>query len=93
MFAVVIALFFAAAAVFAVLSIARTFSGAAERIDALFAEYRALEMDRTVRSGMRPAVRFVPAAAPDYAPRNVIAFGARQGVSASISQSDWRAAA
>lgn len=93
MSAVVIALFFAAAAIFAVFSIARSFSGAADRIDALFAAYRALDEGRAVRGSMRPAVRFVAAAAPDYAPRIVVALPARSGSAVRISQPDWRAAA
>ena len=93
MFAVVIALFFAAAAVFAGMSIGRSFSGAADRIDALFAAYRSVDQGRVVKGSMKPAVRFVPAAAPDYAPRTVVAMPVRFGSNVRISRSDWRAAA
>lgn len=93
MFAVVIALFFAVAAIFAVLSIARSFTGAVDRIDALFAAYRAADAGRLVEGSMRPAMRFVPAAAPDYAPRTVVIMPMRAGGSVRISQPVWRAAA
>ena len=46
MFAVAIALFFAAAAIGAVLVIAQSFAGSAERFDALFAAYRAAGQGR-----------------------------------------------
>ena len=91
MFAVAIALFFAAAAIAAVLTIAHAFSGAAERFDALFAAYREAGQGRVARGQMKAAVRFVPAAAPDYRPRNVIAMPVRGH--AAISRPDWRAAA
>lgn len=93
MFAVVIALFFAAAAIFAVLSIAQSFAGAADRIDALFAAYRAADEGRSVRSSMRPVVHYVPVAAPVYAPRNVVAMPVRSSMESRISRPDWRAAA
>ncbi len=92
MFAVVIALFFAAAAIFAVLSIAQTFSGAADRIDALFAAYRAVDEGRWVQGSMRPVTRYVPVAAPDYAPRTVVTLPVR-AAGGRISRPDWRAAA
>lgn len=93
MFAVVIALFFAAAAIFAVLSIAQTFSGAADRLDALFAAYRAVDEGRLVQGSMRPVTRYVPGAAPDYAPRNVVTMPMRTASDSRISRADWRAAA
>lgn len=93
MFAVVIALFFAAAAIFAVLSIAQTFSGAADRLDALFAAYRAVDEGRLVQGSMRPVTRYVPGAAPDYAPRNVVAMPMRTASDSRVSRPDWRAAA
>ena len=92
MFAVVIALFFAAAAIFAVLSIAQSFSGAAKRIDALFAAHRNVDEGRSVRSSMHPVVRYVPVAAPDFAPRIVVALPVR-AAGGRISRPDWRAAA
>jgi hypothetical protein len=93
MFAVVIALFFASAAVFAVLSIARTFAGAADRLDALFTEYRAADQGREVRGRMRPVKQFTAAIAPDYAPRTVVLMPMRSGGNIRISQPSWRAAA
>ncbi len=91
MFAVAIALFFAAAAIGAVLVIAQSFAGSAERIDALFAAYRAVDQGREARGRMRPVATYVPASAPDYSPRNVIAMPVRGN--ARVSQPDWRAAA
>ncbi|WAC24797.1 hypothetical protein [Blastomonas sp. SL216] len=91
MFAVAIALFFAAAAIAAVLVIAQSFAGATERFDALFAAYREAGQGRVARGQMRAAVTFVPAHAPDYSPRNVIAMPVRGNV--TVSRPDWRAAA
>lgn len=91
MFAVAIALFFAAAAIGAVLVIAQSFAGSAERFDALFAAYRVAERGRVAEGKMRAVATYVPASAPDYSPRNVIAMPVRG--SARVSQSDWRAAA
>ncbi len=93
MVAVITALFFTCAAAFAVLSISRSFAGSAERIDALFAQYRALGEDRIVTGQMRPVVRFTAAPAPDYAPRTVLALPVRAVGFARISPSGWRAAA
>ena len=93
MFAVVIALFFAAAAVFAVLSIAQSFSGAADRLDALFAAYRTVDEGRAVRASIRPVVQYFPIAAPDYAPRTVVALPVRSSTAGQVSLPDWRAAA
>lgn len=91
MFAVAIALFFAAAAIGAVLVIAQSFAGSAERLDALFAAYRSAEQGRVAEGRMREAVTYVPAHAPDYSPRNVIAMPVRGAP--SVSQPNWRAAA
>ena len=91
MLAVAIALFFAAAAIGAVLVIAQAFSGSAERFDALFAAYRAADQGRVARGQMRAAMTYVPATAPDYSPRNVIAMPVRGAL--RVSQPDWRAAA
>lgn len=91
MFAVAIALFFAAAAIGAVLVIAQSFAGSAERFDALFAAYRAADQGRVARGQMRAVATYVPATAPDYSPRNVIAMPVRGA--ARVSRPDWRAAA
>jgi hypothetical protein len=91
MFAVAIALFFAAAAIAAVLVIAQSFAGSVERFDALFTAYRAAEQGRVARGQMRAAVTYVPARAPDCSPRNVIAMPVRGNV--TVSRPDWRAAA
>lgn len=91
MFAVAIALFFVAAAIGAVLVIAQSFAGSAERFDALFAAYRAAGQGRVAQGQMRAVATYVPNRAPDYSPRNVIAMPVRGSV--RVSQPDWRAAA
>ena len=91
MFAVAIALFFAAAAIGAVLVIAQSFAGSAERFDALFAAYRGASEGRVAQGRMRAAVIYTPAIAPDYSPRNVVAMPVRGAP--RITQPDWRAAA
>ena len=93
MLAIITAVFFAGATVFAVHTISRSFAGSVERIDALFAQYRAMGDDRVVTGQMRPVVRFYPAPAPDFAPRNVVALPLRAGGGSRISPANWRAAA
>lgn len=103
MVAVITALFFACAAAFAVATITRSFAGAADRFDALFAQYRAFGDKRMVEGTMRPAVRFNAAPAPDYAPRTLVArsvvtrpvvpLNVRAARPASVSRTEWRAAA
>ncbi|GGB65158.1 hypothetical protein [Blastomonas aquatica] len=93
MLAIITALFFAGATVFAVLTISKSFAGSAERIDALFAQYRALGDDRIVTGRMHPVVRFTPAPAPNYMPRNIVVLPVRAAPSGQITPADWRAAA
>lgn len=96
MVAVITALFFAGAAAFAVFTISRAFEGSAERLDVLFAQYRAMNDPRTVTGGMQPVKRFMPAPAPDFAPRTVVALpvkGTGLTTNAGLSRMDWRAAA
>ena len=93
MFAVIIAVFFAGAAVFAIMNIIKSFANGAEKLDALFSQYRGSEVERPVRGEMKPAVRFVPAPAPDFTPRNVITMQHRSGITAQFKAGVWRAAA
>lgn len=93
MVAVITALFFTCAAAFAVMTISRSLAGSVERIDAVFAQYRALGQGRSITGHMRPPVRFQPAPAPDFAPRIVVTLSARAGEQSRISASGWRAAA
>jgi len=93
MVAVITALFFTCAAAFAVFTINRSLTGSVDRIDALFAQYRSLGDDRVVTGGMRPAVRFNPAPAPDFAPRTVVALPRKAAMVAQVSPAGWRAAA
>ena len=48
------------AAIAAVLVLAQSFAGSAERFDALFTAYRAAEQGRVARGQMRAAVTYVP---------------------------------
>lgn len=91
MFAVAIALFFAAAAVGAVLVIALSFAGSAERFDALFTAYRLAGQGRVAEGQMRQPARYVPAQAPDYTPRIVVQMPVR--TPNRVNSLDWRAAA
>lgn len=91
MFAVAIALFFAVAAIGAVLVIAQSFAGSAERFDALFTDYRLAGQGRVAQGRMQAPVRYVPAKAPDYAPRIVVKMPVR--APGRINSLDWRAAA
>ena len=93
MFSAIVAVMFAGAAVFAVMTIARSFEGGAEKIDALFARYRAMDNERPVFAKMKPVVRFTPAPAPQYAPRKVIALPRRSSVAFQFRAGEWRAAA
>lgn len=91
MFAVAIALFFAAAAIGAVLVIAQSFAGSAERFDALFAAYRMAGQGRMAQGRMEAPLHYVPAKAPDFAPRIVVKMPVRSP--SRINSLDWRAAA
>lgn len=93
MFSAIVAVVFAGATVLAVMTIARSFSGGAEKIDALFARYRAIEIDRPVYAQIKPVVRFAPAPAPQYGARNVIALPHRASVAFQFRAGEWRAAA
>lgn len=95
MVSVITALFFTCAAAFAVITIGRSFTGSVERIDALFAQYRAVGQGRAITGQMRPPVRFHPAPAPDFAPRIVVTLSAKaaEPSPSRISASGWRAAA
>lgn len=93
MFSVVVAVVFAGSAGFAVWTIARAFAGGAERIDALFDRYNAMEMDRAVRAEMKPVTRFTAAPAPRFGSRNVVAMPRRATVAFQFRAGEWRAAA
>lgn len=94
MVAAITALFFACAAAFAVWVITRMLTGSVDRMDELFAQYRALGSDtgRVATGRMKPVVRFMPSAAPNFAPRNVVTMPLRKSA-APFSPADWRAAA
>lgn len=93
MVAVITALFFTCAAAFAVLTISRSLTGAVDRIDTLFAQYRSLGGERIVTGKMRPVVHFSPAPAPEFAARTVVALPRRTAGAVRISQPGWRVAA
>lgn len=93
MFSAIVAVVFAGAAGFAVWTITRAFAGGADRIDALFAHYNAMEQERAVRAEMKPAVRFAAAPAPQFGPRNVVTMPRRATVAFQFRAGEWRAAA